>query len=60
MQRDARAYLSDIVESCEAIGVAVAGLDLDAYSASRLVRSAVERELTIIGEAMSVRVADRG
>ena len=51
MPRDARAYLADIVESCDAITVAVRGLDLTRYQGSRLVRSSVEREFIIIGEA---------
>lgn len=51
MPRDARAYLSDIVEACDAITVAVRDLDLARYQGSRLVRSSVEREFIIIGEA---------
>jgi len=51
MPRDARAYLADIIESCDAITVAVRGLDLDEYENNRLVRSSVEREFIIIGEA---------
>lgn len=51
MPRDARAYLADIVESCDAIGVAVHGLDLNTYQTNRLIRSSVEREFIIIGEA---------
>ena len=54
MPRDVRAYLTDIVESCDAIMSAVAGVDVEAYQANRLVRSAVEREFTIIGEAVIV------
>lgn len=53
MPRDARAYLSDIIESCDAIAVALSGIDLDAYEANRTLRSSVEREFTIIGEAMA-------
>jgi uncharacterized protein with HEPN domain len=52
MPRDVRAYLADIIESCEAISAAVSGIDVDAYRSNRLVRSAVEREFTIIGEAV--------
>ena len=61
MQRDGRAYLNDIVEACEAIESAVSGLDLAAYRATRLVRSAVEREFTIAGEAVAAlsRVSPR-
>lgn len=54
MPRDARAYIADIIDSCDAIAVAMNGIDLNAYKANRLVRSAVKREFTIIGEAMSV------
>lgn len=53
MPRDQRAYLADIVDSCEAIGIAVQGLNLVAYENNRLVRSSVEREFIIIGEAMT-------
>ncbi len=51
MPRDARAYLSDVIESCDAITVAVRGFDLSTYDGNRLVRSSVEREFIIIGEA---------
>ena len=54
MPRDARAYLADIIEACDAITVALSGIDLDAYRLNRTIRSSVERELTIIGEAMAV------
>lgn len=53
MPRDHRAYLADIVEACAAIAQAVHGLDLAAYQTKRLVRSAVEREFIIIGEAIA-------
>jgi uncharacterized protein with HEPN domain len=53
MPRDERAYLVDIVEACEAIESAVRGLDLAAYLGNRLIRSSVEREFIIIGEAMA-------
>ncbi len=53
MPRDARAYLADIVESCDAIAVALYGLGPEGYKANRLVRSSVEREFTIIGEAVA-------
>lgn len=53
MPRDPRAYLEDIVGACQAISAATHGMDLPAYLASRLVRSAVEREFIIIGEALA-------
>jgi uncharacterized protein with HEPN domain len=61
MQRDERAYLNDILEACAAIQRALAGLDLAAYREDRLVRSAVEREFTIVGQAVAAlaRVSPR-
>jgi uncharacterized protein with HEPN domain len=53
MPRDPRAYLLDIIDACDAIEVAVQGLDLPTYQANRLIRSSVEREFIIIGEAMA-------
>lgn len=53
MPRDERAYLADIIESCDAITVAVSRLELEDYETNRLVRSSVEREFIIIGEAMA-------
>jgi uncharacterized protein with HEPN domain len=53
MPRDVRAYLADIIDSCEAITAALRGTGLEEYRANRLVRSSVEREFTIIGEAMA-------
>ena len=52
MKRDPRAFLSDVIEAGNAIQQAVAGINLDDYSNSRLIRSSVEREFTIIGEAL--------
>ena len=52
MPRDERAYLSDVIEACDAISDAVRGLDLRGYEGNRLVRSSVEREFIIIGEAL--------
>lgn len=50
LPRDA-AYVWDIVEAAEAIQGYIAGLDLVRYAQNRQIRSAVERELEIIGEA---------
>ncbi len=41
------------MDSCDAIAAAVRDLDLAAYQGSRLVRSSVEREFIIIGEAVA-------
>ena len=53
MKRDPRAFLSDVIEAGHAIQQAVAGISLEGYCNSRLIRSSVEREFTIIGEALS-------
>ena len=54
MPRDERAYLADIVESCDAIQSATRQLDLQGYQQNRLIRSSVEREFIIIGEAAAL------
>lgn len=54
MQRDPSAYLSDILEAAAAIQAATTSIDEATYSATRLIRSAVEREFIIIGEALKV------
>ena len=48
-----RAYLADILKSCEAIKSAILGLDLHSFQGTRLIRSAVEREFIMIGKAMA-------
>ena len=53
MPRSPLAYLYDIVECCEAIAVTLDSVDLATYESNRTVRSAVEREFTIIGEAVN-------
>ncbi|MDP2234674.1 MAG: hypothetical protein Q8K89_13635 [Actinomycetota bacterium] len=53
MSRSPLAYLSDIVEACDALAVTLEGVDLAAYESTRTLRSAVEREFTIIGEAVN-------
>lgn len=52
MPRDPRAYLRDIVDCCDAITQMIFGLDLESYQQDRVIRRAVEREFTIIGEAV--------
>ncbi len=54
MPRSTAAYLADIVEACDAIDAALRDVDLATYEDSRLIRSSVEREFTIIGEAVTV------
>ena len=53
MKRDPRAFLSDVIEAGQAIQQAVAGINLDDYRTTRLIRSSVEREFTIIAEALN-------
>ncbi len=54
MQRRSReAYLWDIADSCRAILKFVQGCDLPDYEQNRMLRRAVERELSIVGEAVS-------
>jgi uncharacterized protein with HEPN domain len=52
MPRSPLASLADIVDACEAIESFLEGIGPDAYRASHLTRSAVERQLILIGEAV--------
>lgn len=52
MPHEPAAYLADIIEACAAIEEVLAGLTLAHYLERRSVRSAVEREFIIIGEAV--------
>lgn len=52
MTRDPRAYLADVIEAGKAIQDAVAAISFDDYCSRRLIRSAVEREFMMIGEAL--------
>ena len=54
MPRDTAAYLADIVDACDAVAEVLAGVDFETYSGRRSIRSAVEREFTIIGEAVGI------
>jgi uncharacterized protein with HEPN domain len=54
MPRSTAAYLADIVAACDAVAEALTGVDLEAFCTRRLIRSSVEREFTIIGEAIGV------
>lgn len=50
--RDVRAHLYDILQAAEAVDSFTRGCELVDYVADRMRRSAVERQLEIIGEAM--------
>lgn len=52
MQRDARAFLWDACEAADAIMAFTQGRSLDDYLNDRLLRSAVERQFEILGEAL--------
>lgn len=51
--RDLRAYLFDIVEACQRIQDFTVGASFADYQRAVLIRSAVERQFEIIGEALS-------
>lgn len=53
MQRDPRAFLWDVQQAAGAITQFTAGLDAAGYRANPLIRSAVERQFEIIGEALN-------
>ncbi len=52
MARDISAYLQDVLEACIAIEDVMSGVSVEEYRNKRAVRSAVEREFIIIGEAL--------
>ena len=52
-RRSREAYLWDIADSCQAILEYVQGRSLSDYEQNRMLRRAVERELSIVGEAVS-------
>ena len=53
MLRDCRAYLWDVRDSAEAISEFIKGRTLNDYRSDRMLRSAVERQFEIIGEALN-------
>ena len=53
MERDARAFLWDVQQAVMAIQEFTRGMDSTSYADSALVRSAVERQFEIIGEALN-------
>jgi uncharacterized protein with HEPN domain len=53
MQRDPRAFLWNVQEAAGAITQFTTALDAAGYRANPLIRSAVERQFEIIGEALN-------
>ena len=59
MRRETSAWLWDAREAIDAIGSFVDGVDESEFTHSLLIRSAVERQLEVLGEALNrVRSAD--
>ena len=52
-RRDLRAYLHDVAEACRMIAAFTAGKSFDDYTADPMLRSAVERQFEILGEALN-------
>ena len=53
MERDPRAFLWDVQQAVIAIQQFIQGMDATSYADSAVVRSAVERQFEIIGEALN-------
>ena len=53
MPRDVRVYLYDILQACDEVSSFVEGKAFEDYTESSLLRSAVERQLAIVGEALN-------
>lgn len=53
MPRDARTYLWDALQATELIAEFSRGRDFSSYQADAMLRSAVERQFEIIGEALN-------
>ena len=54
LPRDQRGYLWDVLGAADAIIEFTGGLDHEAYAASSITHSAVERKFEIIGEALNL------
>lgn len=52
MARDLRAYLIDVLEACDHLASFAAGRTLQEYERDVMLRSAVERQFEIVGEAL--------
>jgi uncharacterized protein with HEPN domain len=53
MRPEALKYLYDMQQACGLLASFVAGKTFDEYTANSLLRSGVERQLTIVGEALN-------
>lgn len=53
MRRDPRVFLADVLEACQLITRFTSGRDLESYRSDVMLRSAVERQLEIMGEALN-------
>ena len=53
MERDTNTYLYDIIQSCQNIRKFTTDIDFQTYTADLLIKSAVERQFIIIGEALN-------
>lgn len=53
MQRDPRAWVADALAACRAVLEFTRGETLESYRDRAMLRSAVERQLEILGEALS-------
>ena len=56
MPLDVKVYLRDILKACSAISEFVAKESFEDYQNSLLLRSGVERQLAIVGEALNQAV----
>jgi uncharacterized protein with HEPN domain len=52
LQRDVRKYLFDILQACDLLAQFSAGKKFDDYTSDALLRSAVERQFEVVGEAL--------
>ena len=53
MERDTNAYLYDIIQSCQNNRKFTTNVDFQTYETDLLIKSAVERQFIIIGEALN-------